>query len=134
MRYDECTAKISINFLSLSITLCSLRREMVVEIMTNELSGMGPAPVLHHEGSDMFAAYSIDAFTDVNKFKKDMDLLLKKIVDSKPADGFERVVYAGLMESEEFAKRTEEGIPYHKEVIEWFENYCGEIGIECELR
>ena len=102
--------------------------------MTNELSGMGPAPVLHHEGSDMFAAYSIDAFTDVNKFKKDMDLLLKKIVDSKPADGFERVVYAGLMESEEFAKRTEEGIPYHKEVIEWFENYCGEIGIECELR
>ena len=40
----------------------------------------------------------------LRNLKKDMDLLLKKIVDSKPADGFERVVYAGLMESEEFAK------------------------------
>tara|TARA_B100001094_G_scaffold84505_1_gene80807 strand:- start:10234 stop:11337 length:1104 start_codon:yes stop_codon:yes gene_type:complete len=107
---------------------------MVVEIMTNELSGMGPAPVLHHEGSDMFAAYSIDAFTDVKKFKKDMDLLLNKIVDSKPASDYERVVYAGLMESEEYTKRSQEGIPYHKEVIEWFENYCSEIGIDCELR
>ena len=107
---------------------------MVVEIMTNELSGMGPAPVLHHEGSDMFAAYSIDAFTDVKKFKKDMDQLLSKIINSKPASGYDRVVYAGLMENEEYLKRSQEGIPYHKEVIEWFENYCNEIGIDCELR
>ena len=107
---------------------------MVVEIMTNELSGMGPAPLLKHEGSDFFAAYSIDAFTDTNKFKEDMDELLKRIVESKPASGYERVVYAGFLESEEYLKRSEEGIPYHKEVIEWFENHCNEIGIDCELR
>ena len=35
---------------------------------------------------------------------------------------------------EEYTKRSQEGIPYHKEVIEWFENYCSEIGIDCELR
>ena len=31
-------------------------------------------------------------------------------------------------------KRSEEGIPYHKEVIEWFENHCNEMGIDCDLR
>jgi len=107
---------------------------MVVEIMTNELSGMGPAPILKHEGSDFFSAYSIDAFTDVNKFKEDMDSLLRRIVESKPATGHERVVYAGYLENEEYIKRSKEGIPYHKEVIEWFEGHCNEIGIDCELR
>jgi len=63
-----------------------------------------------------------------------MDQLLSKIVSSKPASGYERVVYAGLMENEEYTKRSQEGIPYHKEVIEWYENYCNEIGIDCELR
>ena len=104
---------------------------MVVEIMTNELSGMGPAPLLKHEGS--IFAYSIDAFTDTNKFKGDMDELLK-IIESKPASGYERVVYAGFLENEEYLKRSEEGIPYHKEVIEWFENHCNEISVDCEVR
>jgi LDH2 family malate/lactate/ureidoglycolate dehydrogenase len=63
-----------------------------------------------------------------------MDLLLSRIVKSKPATNYERVVYAGYLENEEFVKRSKEGIPYHKEVIEWFENYSSELGIECDLR
>jgi len=107
---------------------------MVGEIMSNVLSGAGAGLFNDHQGSDFFVAYSIDAFTDVKKFKKDMDLLLRKIVESRPAKGFERVVYAGYLENEEFVKRSKEGIPYHKEVIQWFENYCGELDIECDLR
>ena len=41
---------------------------------------------------------------------------------------------AGLMEDEDEKKRLEEGIPYHREVIEWFESYCSEAGITCDLR
>jgi hypothetical protein len=26
------------------------------------------------------------------------------------------------------------GIPYHKEVIQWFESYCAEADIDCDLR
>ncbi len=107
---------------------------MVAEIMSNIISGAGPGIISNHQGSDFFLAYSIDAFTDVKKFKQDMDDLLSRIVESKPATGFERVVYAGYLENEEYIKRSEEGIPYHKEVIEWFENHCNEMGIDCDLR
>ncbi|GIS29753.1 MAG: hypothetical protein Ct9H90mP2_01360 [Dehalococcoidia bacterium] len=52
---------------------------LVAEIMSNILSGL--ARIFNdHQGSDYFAAYSVDAFTDVKKFKDDMDLLLKKIL------------------------------------------------------
>jgi len=107
---------------------------MVAEIMSNILSGAGPGLFNDHQGSDYFVAYSIDAFTDVKKFKLDMDMLLKKIIDSKPAKGFERVVYAGFLENEEYVKRSYKGIPYHKEVISWFESYCEESGIDFNLK
>ena len=35
---------------------------------------------------------------------------------------------------EEVLKRSKEGIPYHKEVINWFETYCEESNIDCDLR
>ena len=106
----------------------------VGEMMTNILSGAGPGIFNDHQGSDFFVAYSIDAFTDVGKFKADMDSLLKRIIESKPATGYERVVYAGYLENEEYDKRSKDGIPYHFEVIEWFENYCLKNKIECDLR
>ena len=106
---------------------------LVAEIMSNILSGAGPGLFNDHQGSDYFAAYSVDAFTDVKKFKDDMDLLLKKIIDSKPAKGFDRVVYAGYLENEEFTERSSKGIPYHKEVIDWFRSYCSESEVDFNL-
>jgi hypothetical protein len=38
------------------------------------------------------------------------------------------------MEDEDEKKRLEEGIPYHWEVVEWFESYCSEAGITCDMR
>jgi hypothetical protein len=43
-------------------------------------------------------------------------------------------LYAGLKEDEEEKLRLKDGIPYHFEVIDWFESYCAEAGIECHLR
>ena len=57
----------------------------------------------------------------------------KKIIDSKPAKGFDRVVYAGYLENEEFTKRSSKGIPYHKEVIDWFRSYCSESEVDFNL-
>ena len=31
-------------------------------------------------------------------------------------------------------KRLKDGIPYHTEVIEWFEGHCAEVGVDCDLR
>lgn len=104
------------------------------EIMCNELSAMGPGPLLDHAGGSFFAAYSIDAFTDVERFKDDMDRMLESFAACPPAPGFDRVLYPGLSEHEEYQDRTKRGIPYHREVVEWFESYCAETGIECDLR
>ena len=57
----------------------------------------------------------------------------KKIIDSKPARGFDRVVYAGYLENEEFTERSSKGIPYHKEVIDWFRSYCSESEVDFNL-
>ena len=104
------------------------------EIICNELSGYGPGPIVGGSGGHFFQAYDIEAFTDAEKFKDDMDALLQYIVDVPPAKGFERVLYAGLKEDEDEKERLKTGIPFHNEVIEWFESYCAETGIECDLR
>jgi LDH2 family malate/lactate/ureidoglycolate dehydrogenase len=110
----------------------------VAEIMCDLLSGMGagflmpPAPplVLGH----YVQAISIDAFTDVPKFKRDMDDLLRGLRETKPAPGHDRVVYAGLPEAEETEIRMRDGIPYHREVIEWFESLRAELDLDYDLR
>ncbi len=104
------------------------------EIMCNELTGLGPGPLLGHQGGHLFTVYDIEAFTDKEKFLDDMDSLLKAVVEHPPGKGHERVVYPGLLEAEEIEKRTKTGIPYHTEVIDWFESHCAEVGLECELR
>ena len=105
------------------------------EIICNGFTGKGPGPITgSRHGGHFFMAYQIEAFTDVTKFKDDLDELLKYIVAVPPANGFERVVYAGLLEAEEEEARLRDGIPYHREVIEWFESHCSEAGIECDLR
>ncbi|MDG0866951.1 Ldh family oxidoreductase [Candidatus Lucifugimonas marina] len=104
------------------------------EIICNELSGFGSGPVHGNPGGHFFQAYDIEAFTDTEKFLDDMDSLLQYIVDVPPAKGFERVLYAGLKEDEDEKDRLANGIPYHREVVEWFESYCAESGIECNLR
>ena len=46
------------------------------------------------------------------------------------APGEARVVYAGLLEAEEEARRRETGIPYHTEVIEWFRTIEAELHLD----
>src|SRR5947209_4184933 len=76
-----------------------------------------------------FAAYNIEAFTDVEQFKDTMDEMLKTLRTAKPAPGQERVLYPGLSEAEESEHRRAHGIPLHKEVIEWFGECTKEMGL-----
>ena len=41
--------------------------------------------------------------------------------------GHDRVLYPGLSEYEEEQDRRANGIPLHKEVIEWFDDITGEL-------
>jgi L-2-hydroxycarboxylate dehydrogenase (NAD+) len=100
---------------------------VMIEILSGVLSGGGAGPLRRGGASHHFVAYKIDAFMDVDLFKDDMDAYMKALQETTPAPGHDRVVYAGLPEHEEEIERLEHGIPYHPEVIEWFQSITAEL-------
>jgi len=103
---------------------------LMAEVLSTVLSGALPTMLAPGSGSkNHFAAYSIEAFTDLEQFKDTMDQMLKTLRTAKPAPGEERVLYPGLSEAEEIAHRRANGIPLHKEVLEWFGQCTSELGL-----
>ena len=107
---------------------------VMVDILSGLLGGdpagfrRQPADVSHH-----FLAYRVDAFTDVDAFKDEMDGFMRGLRDTPPAPGHERVLYAGLPEHEAQLERSERGIPYHPDVVEWFRKTADELGVAHRL-
>lgn len=107
----------------------------IVDIMGGILSGNGPGHLNPQRKNGLFLmAIQVEAFVDKADFKKDMDALLERIANMKPTQGHERVYYAGLIEHEETQKRKKDGIPYHREVVEWFEQAALEMDLNYSLR
>ena len=102
---------------------------VMIEILTTVLAGRGAGLNRRAGQAHHFVAYKIDAFTDLDQFKDDMDEYLRALRESPPAPGEDGVTYAGLPEHEEEIERSERGIPYHPEVIDWFREVTTELGI-----
>jgi LDH2 family malate/lactate/ureidoglycolate dehydrogenase len=103
---------------------------LMAEVLSTVLSGALPTMLVPGSGSkNHFAAYNIEAFTDLDKFKDTMDEMLKTLRTAQPAPGQERVLYPGLSEAEEVQERRAHGIPLHKEVIQWFAECTSEMGL-----
>lgn len=101
----------------------------IADIMSGILSGNGPGFIAERSYSQFVMAFKIDSFVDVGDFKADMDRLLEKLANTKPAPGHDRVMYAGLPEHEETEIRRRDGIPYHREVVEWFNSMSSELSL-----
>ena len=103
---------------------------MMVEVLATMLTGALPKMVDNDVGDrHYFAAYNIESFTDLSTYKDNMDQMLSTLKETTPARGQDRVIYPGLSEHEEEQKRLANGIPLHKEVIEWFADITGELSI-----
>ena len=103
---------------------------LMAEVLSTVLAGALPTMLVPGSGSkNHFAAYSIEAFTDLEQFKTTMDEMLRTLRTAQPAPGQERVLYPGLSEAEETEHRRAHGIPLHKEVLEWFAQCTNELGI-----
>jgi L-2-hydroxycarboxylate dehydrogenase (NAD+) len=103
---------------------------LMAEVLSTVLSGALPTMLMPGSGSkNHFAAYSIEAFTDLEQFKDTMDAMLRTLRTATPAHGQERVLYPGLSEAEETEARRATGIPLHKEVVQWFAECARELGI-----
>src|SRR6059058_1566234 len=103
---------------------------LMAEVLATALSGALPTMLAPGSGSkNQFAAYNIEAFTDVERFKDTMDEMLKTLRTAPPAPGQDRVLYPGLSEAEELESRRAKGIPLHKEVLQWFAECTSELGL-----
>ena len=106
---------------------------LMAEVMGSLLSGL-PAGMMQGNSSwisskSLLTAHNISAFTDLDSFKDNMDRTLKRLRESRPAPGHDRVLYPGLTEGEEEQDRRANGIPLHREVIRWFEDISGELSV-----
>lgn len=107
---------------------------MMVDILCGQLAfAPGFNSLSSKRRAHFVAAYSVDAFGDVDEFKDNMDGMLKGLADTKPAPGQERVYYAGLPEHEVRIERRANGVPLHPEVIDWFQGICAEFEITFDL-
>ncbi len=101
--------------------------ELMTAMLTDCLPGVlqEPPTASHHN----FAAYNVSSFTDLDLFKDNMDKMLRALRETPPAPGHDRVLYPGLSEYEDEQDRRANGIPLHKEVVQWFEDITGELSL-----
>jgi LDH2 family malate/lactate/ureidoglycolate dehydrogenase len=106
----------------------------VVEILCSVMGGVGFGMKLPHTHFRHYlAAYNIDAFSDVDEFKTNMDEFIGELKATPPAAGQTRVLVAGQPEWEEHADRIANGIPLHREVVDWLRGLCAELGVVCDF-
>ena len=107
---------------------------VMVDILCGQLSfAHGFGTLSRNRRGHFLAAFSVDAFGDVDEFKENMDGMLKAYAATKPMPGEDRVYYAGLPEHEVRIERRENGVPLHPEVVDWFRGICAEFEIEFDL-
>ena len=102
---------------------------MMAEIMGTLLSGSPSAMVAGYGAGQFYGAYDVAAFTDLDEFKENMDGVLHTLKTTKPAPGHDRVLYPGLSEHEEEQERRANGIPLHREVVQWFDGITAELSL-----
>src|SRR3989475_1671147 len=70
---------------------------LMAQVLSTVLAGALPTMLAPGGGSkNHFAAYNIEAFTDLEQFKDTMDEMLKTLRTAKPAPGQDRVLYPAL--------------------------------------
>ena len=87
--------------------------DILCAVLCGALSGPDVADTETSSGrvSHFFGAIRIDTFRDPRAFRQDMDTLLERLRTAPPAQGEERVYYAGLKEFEKEKECLAKGIP-----------------------
>ncbi|MDR1970446.1 MAG: Ldh family oxidoreductase [Treponema sp.] len=76
-----------------------------------------------------FMALRLDLFRDPEDFKRDLSRMLGELRSLKPAEGAERVYYAGLLEQEAEARCEKEGVPLSEEVWKTLAETARDLGV-----
>lgn len=109
---------------------------VMVDILTGLIAGGGfgldvmDTDVSSARVSHCFAAMRIDLFQEPSLFKKEMDRMLSSLRSCPPAEGGERVYYAGLKEAESEDRAAIEGVRLDANVYKKLESVGAECGVE----
>jgi len=76
-----------------------------------------------------FAAIRLDLFRDPKAFRTDMDSMLREIRTAQPAQGQERVYYAGLKEHESEIQCVQSGVPVSTACWNSLGNIARQLGL-----
>ncbi|HPH94640.1 MAG TPA: Ldh family oxidoreductase [Anaerolineaceae bacterium] len=109
---------------------------LLVDILCGVLAGAAFATQVGHPGVDrpadvghFFAALRVDAFRDLDEFKRDMDSLLQEMKQAPKAEGQPRIFIAGEKEFELAEYNHREGIPLLDEVVKMLKKSGEEAGV-----
>ena len=109
---------------------------IMVDILCAVLCGasFGPAIAdipssLSDRVSHFFGAIKIDRFRDPKEFRRDMDRMLRDLRNCPPAEGEERVYFAGLPEFEKEQKSSQIGVQLLKKTYDELCKIGNEYGV-----
>lgn len=102
---------------------------VMVDILAGLLSGGGfsrELPTGHNQA--WFMAIDIARFRPVEEFKAHMDAMIAELHSTPPAPGSKRVLVAGDPEAEVLERRSREGIPLQRSLVEEIRAKAQELG------
>ena len=84
-----------------------------VETLSAVLPGLGFGidPQGRHNDGSFLLAFDVNAFSTLEKFKKDVGDFCRYLKETPPAEGFDEVLYPGEAEYRSEQRRRREGIP-----------------------
>jgi LDH2 family malate/lactate/ureidoglycolate dehydrogenase len=84
----------------------------MVEVLSALLTGLGfgVEPTGRHNDGCFIAAFKVEAFRSLETFKQEVTEFAEYLVDTPPAEGFERVYYPGEVEHLKRQQRLQDGI------------------------
>jgi L-2-hydroxycarboxylate dehydrogenase (NAD+) len=107
--------------------------DILCGVMTGGAFGTGlPLPSDAPAGgaiSHWFAAFRIDRFRDLDRFRADMDTELRGFKDSARAPGHDRIYVAGEIEHEKTEFNRHNGVPVHLKVWDGLEKMAARLEI-----
>lgn len=113
---------------------------LLVDIFSGILSGASFGKSVGHPNENrpadvghFFAAIKVDAFRDIEDFKRDMDSLLDQLKDAPKATGQDRIYIHGEKEFELAEHNLKEGIPLMVEVVKGLKEVGEQVGLPFDL-
>ncbi|MCO6017825.1 ureidoglycolate dehydrogenase [Carnobacterium divergens] len=104
---------------------------MMVDILSGTLLGLPFGKHVSSMYTDITAGRNLGQlhivinpsfFTDLEQFKKDINQMVEELHESKPANGFDQVLYPGELSEIIEAKYEKEGIPIVKSIYDYLQS------------